>query len=84
MLGLGNYYCGEVTEISKINVWHYRLYYSCIKTLATKYRLTIRQIINKYGFSDISLPASSIKGSRKTLATDKRICVKRIIDSEIK
>ena len=31
MIGLGNYYCGEVSNLYKINKWHYILYYSCIK-----------------------------------------------------
>lgn len=70
MIGLGNYYMPEINQPSMLNKWQYLLYYSCIKTLATKHKISVRNIIRKYGYRDTSLPYSS-----KT-ATDLRICAK--------
>lgn len=73
MLGLGNYYSGEITSLYKINRWHYVLYYSCIKTLATKFKVSVRSIIRELGYLDISVPGN--QNRKKSLATDLRICV---------
>lgn len=56
MLGIGNYYIRQISCPSSLNYWFYILYYSCIKTLATKHRLTVRQVIKTYGYLDLSNP----------------------------
>lgn len=52
MLGLANYYYPIITYKSHINYWLYILYYSCLKTIATKTRLSIKQLSMKYGYID--------------------------------
>jgi retron-type reverse transcriptase len=56
MIGIGNYYIRQITYPSKLNRWHYILYYSCLKTLAAKHRRTVKATIKHYGYLDISLP----------------------------
>jgi len=68
MTGLGNFYAQLINYPSRMNRWHYYLYLSCIKTLATKHRISTKKVINTYGFQDIS-----ISNERKKTATDKRI-----------
>lgn len=81
MTGIGNYYVRTINYISRLNRWHYILYYSCIKTLATKHRITVKAVINKYGFRDISNPL--LKNYRPN-ATDLRIVAKYERDKETK
>lgn len=84
MLGLGNYYVTEVSSIYKINRWHYILYYSCLKTLATKFKISIAKVIKKYGFLDKSNPINSNIPYRKLPASELRICCSYKIDDKIK
>jgi Type II intron maturase len=72
MIGIGNYYIRQISYPSRLNKFHYILYYCCIKTLAAKHKTTTKSIIKQYGYKDISIPYK--KG--KTQATDLRICVK--------
>lgn len=72
MIGVGNYYIPEINQPSLLARWHYYLYYSCIKTLATKNKISVKHVIKKYGFKDLSIPL--LKG--RTKATDLRICIK--------
>ncbi len=71
MIGLGNYYYRHLSYPSRINRWHYILYYSCIKTLATKHRLSTRKVIDKYGFTDTTF--KQYEPGEKIPATDIRI-----------
>ncbi len=82
MIGFGMYYCTEVSEISSVNRWIYYMYYSCIKTLATKHKISVRTVINRYGYKDISI--KNISHRNKTLATDLRITAKYNVDNQIK
>jgi len=81
MLGIGNYYISQISYPSRLNRWHYNLYYSCIKTLGTKHRLSTKSVILKYGFKDISI---THKNPNKIPATDMRICTKYQVDKETK
>lgn len=54
MLGLAQYYYNTITEKYRLNFYLYILYYSCLKTLATKLKLSINQITEKYGYFDVS------------------------------
>jgi predicted component of type VI protein secretion system len=54
MMGFAQYYYPIVSYTSYINRWIYFLYYSCLKTLATKFRLSIKQITDKYSYMDVS------------------------------
>lgn len=78
MIGLSNYLVTEITDISSINRWIYYLYFSCIKTLATKHKISVRTVIERYGFKDLSIPNPLPRN--KTLATDLRITCKFQID----
>jgi Type II intron maturase/Reverse transcriptase (RNA-dependent DNA polymerase) len=70
IMGLGLYYITEISRPSAINKWHYILYYSCLKTLAHKHRISIRKIINT-GYKDISDP--NINQSKKLTGYQRRI-----------
>jgi retron-type reverse transcriptase len=56
IVGLGNYYIIQISEVSALNRWHYILFYSCLKTLACKHKTTISKIIDSYGHLDLSNP----------------------------
>nr|ALO21627.1 hypothetical protein [Stephanosphaera pluvialis] len=47
--GMANYYTGYIRNTASINRWVYILRYSCLKTLAQKYRTTIGGIFKKFG-----------------------------------
>lgn len=47
--GLTNYYVGFIRDISSIFRWIYILRYSCLKTLAQKYRTNISGIFKRFG-----------------------------------
>jgi hypothetical protein len=70
MLGLGNYYIRQIAYPSALCRWFYILYYSCIKTLATKHKTTVKDIIKTYGHLDLSNPTVN---RLKPAATDLRI-----------
>lgn len=50
--GLANYYNGYTSYKSDMNRWIYIIRYSCLKTLAQKYKSTISKIFNRFGTSD--------------------------------
>lgn len=70
MLGIGNYYIRQISYPSRLCRWFYILYYSCIKTLATKHKTSVKDIIKTYGHLDLSNPTVN---KRKPAATDLRI-----------
>ena len=80
MMGIGIYYIGEIANPSELNRWHYILYYSCLKTLAAKLKISTSKIIKKYGYKDISIHHP--KSTKKIPATDYRICFKYTINSK--
>lgn len=47
--GLCNYYAGRIRNFSHLSRWVYILRYSCLKTLAQKYRSSITKIFKKFG-----------------------------------
>lgn len=69
IIGLGTYYIRHISYPSKLNRWIYILYFSCIKTLATKHKTTTKSIISK-GYLDLSNPDINKK---KPSVTDLRI-----------
>jgi hypothetical protein len=54
LLGYGNFYYPIITRRSHLSRYFYIIYYSCLKTLATKYRLSIGGIRHKFGYKDVS------------------------------
>lgn len=80
MTGIGLYYIPEISTPSRLNKWHNILYFCCIKTLATKHRLTVKATVNKYGYQDISIPNPH---SKKIFLTDIRICSEYKVDDKI-
>lgn len=81
MMGLGNYYIRNISYPSRLNKWIYVLYYSCIKTLATKHKSTVKGILQNYGYKDISIqniPKTKIK------ATNLRIISKYKLNNKEK
>lgn len=81
MIGFGTYYIAEINSPSLLGKWHYLIYYSCIKTLAAKHRLSTKSIIKKYGLTDLSIPTSN---RRKGFATDIRIAASYLFNNEKK
>jgi retron-type reverse transcriptase len=47
--GMCQYYVEWIKEPSRLNRWIYILRYSCLKTLAKKYNITIRKVFKKFG-----------------------------------
>jgi hypothetical protein len=91
MIGLGNYYINNISYPSRLNRWHYLLYYSCIKTLACKHKSTVKAIINKYGYLDLTKYLHQFNNqilthdsSNKPSATNLRIVSFYTRDEEIK
>lgn len=81
MMGVGNFYIRQISYPSRLNRWHYCLYYSCIKTLATKHKLSTKKVIERYGYKDISITPQN---PNKTSATDRRIVAKYKLNNENK
>lgn len=89
LFGVGNYYVTEITSPYKLAKLHYIYYYSCLKTMCCKLNITIRELINKYGFFDISnyekdYVIKNKSDKKNTYVTDKRICIKYEFDHKIK
>lgn len=61
MRGLAQYYYGFIRNESELQRWLYILRFSCIKTLAQKYRTTVKGIFKKFG---IYLTSNSAKTLR--------------------
>jgi hypothetical protein len=68
MIGIGVYYITEISRPGALNYFHYILYFACLKTLSHKHRSSIKKIINKMGYIDISK-----KNQGKAKAMDRRI-----------
>ncbi len=81
MMGLTNYYVRSISYPSRLNRWMYIMYYSCLKTLATKHRLTVAKVIRRYGFRDKSNPNLNW---HKPRASDLRISAKYRRNDETK
>jgi group II intron reverse transcriptase/maturase len=76
MIGLGNYYIVEIDRPSALNKWHYFLYFCCIKTLAHKLKISVKQVITKYGFLDISDKNRKLNKDYQSTAYNRRIIIK--------
>jgi retron-type reverse transcriptase len=81
MMGIGVYYISYISYPSRLNKWHYILYYSCIKTLATKHKSSVKNIINHYGYIDSTFTKQT--KNKKITATDKRIVSSYTVDEEV-
>jgi hypothetical protein len=81
MMGIGNYYIRQISRPSSLNRWFYILYFSCIKTLAAKHKMSIKKVINTYGHLDLSNPKLNPK---KPQATDLRIITSYKLNNEKK
>jgi retron-type reverse transcriptase len=68
MFGLMQYYTEWVDDKNSIRRWIYIMRYSCFKTLANKYRITISKVFRKFG---INLYSSS----KKTIQAEAKITV---------
>lgn len=79
MMGFANYYIRTINFPSRLNRWIYYNYYCCLKTLATKHRLTVSKVIKRYGFKDTSNLDLNWYRPR---ASDLRIAVKYPFNNE--
>jgi hypothetical protein len=59
--GLANFYLGYVRNRASIHRWIYIIRFSCLKTLAQKYRTSIRGIFRKYGHRMHSKSLQTVK-----------------------
>lgn len=74
--GLVNYYYGPITRKSELNRYIYILHYSCLKTLAAKFKISIRKIMIKYGWPEYN--------TKKICTNRIRLVWKYSIDDKIK
>lgn len=81
MVGLGNYYIINISRKSALNYWHYILYFSCLKTLATKHKTTVKNIVNTYGHLDLSNPKVNPAYDNQKV-TNKRIVITYKIEKD--
>lgn len=89
MLGFANYYHPVITYRSHLNYWTYILYYSCLKTLATKLRKTIYRITKDKSYLDYEhILLSRIKGTvrfrENPTHTNQRIVIEYKQDNDVK
>ena len=90
MLGLGNYYITVISEPSRISKYIYILYYSCLKTLCCKLKISSKKLTQFYGYYDISYKENnnyilSNKDNKEDFVhTDIRICYKYKFNNEYK
>lgn len=61
MRGLAQYYYGFIRNNSDLQRWLYILRFSCIKTLAQKYRTSIKGIFKKFGINPTSKGNRTVK-----------------------
>lgn len=59
--GLAQYYLPIIRNKSKLHRWIYILRYSCLKTLAQKYRISIKQIFQRFGHNMYSRSTQTIR-----------------------
>lgn len=59
--GLAEYYLPVVRNKSKIHRWVYILRYSCLKTLAQKYKCSIKKIFQRFGYNLHSRSTQTVK-----------------------
>lgn len=71
MVGIGLYYCTEISRMSALNYLHYVLYFCCLKTLSHRHRSSVRKIAKKMGHFDLSKPKEIRE--KKTSLYDQRI-----------
>jgi hypothetical protein len=76
-MSAANYYIRQIDYPSRLSRIHYILYYSCLKTLATKHKITSRAVGKKYGYIDI--PDKDDLEIRKTKKMKKNFSDIRII-----
>lgn len=88
--GLAQYYVGFVTR-SSLNRWIYILRYSCLKTLAQKYKCSISKIFIRFGHNmnskstaTVSIPVRLAIGLGETKQTFKRKWTLLTLDEVIK
>lgn len=89
MLGFGNYYITVINEPSRIGKYIYIYYYSCLKTLCQKFRISIKELVRRHGYIDISEhdifdKNFKLKKNKKYNLTDKRICIEYTFDNKKK
>jgi len=61
LLGLANFYLGYVRNRASIHRWIYIIRFSCLKTLAQKYKTSIGNIFKKYGYRMHSKSLQTVK-----------------------
>jgi retron-type reverse transcriptase len=82
MLEFGNYYITVISEPSRISRYIYILYYSCLKTLCCKLKISTKKLTQLFGYHDISDRRDfnhilSNKDKKENFShTDLRICYK--------
>ena len=69
--GYINYYCINLTYPSELNFIHYLLKYSCMHTLANKYRTTLSGIIHKFSPNIIINSIIETKNREKITSKEK-------------
>lgn len=61
IIGLMAYYCEWITRPSDMSRWIYILRYSCLKTLARKYKSTISKIMKRFGVDRFSASTKTVE-----------------------
>ena len=59
--GIGEYYLPNIRDKSAISRWIYILRFSCLKTLAQKYRCSIKKIFKRFGYNMFDKPRQTVK-----------------------
>lgn len=54
MYGLFNYYYPIITYKSELNRIYFILYYSCLKTLARKHKISVKQLFERNGWTELN------------------------------
>jgi hypothetical protein len=70
MFGLMQYYTEWVDDKNSIQRWIYIMRYSCLKTLANKYRSTISKVFRRFGVYLYSPSTKTIQAEAKTTVGD--------------
>jgi len=70
--GLFNYYLKPITFKSRLSRYHYIYYYSCLHTLASRKKSSIRKILMLYG-TDLKISINEIRESRDEKKSPKEI-----------
>lgn len=74
--GFADYYYSNINYKSDLGVYYYYMYYSCLKTISFRMRISVSQIIKRYG-PEIKIPGAIKQKNELGIETEKDVIPKK-------